>query len=150
MLDELPDRSADLIIADAFAGARTPAHLTTAEFTAAAARVLAPAGMFAVNISDGPPLAHARRRMAAVLSAFGHACVLAEAAVLHGGGFGNLVAAAARHELPVTELARRAAADPSPALVLADVAAARFAAGAGPAPGGQAGPPAAPPPEAFA
>jgi spermidine synthase len=146
VLDDLAARSADVIIADVFTGARTPAHLTTEEFTAAAGRVLAPAGTYAVNVSDGPPLAHARRRVAAVLSVFGRACVLAEAAVLHDGGFGNLVVAGSRAGLPVAELARRAAADPSPAQVLDSAAAARFAAEGGPGPDG----PAVPPPGVFA
>jgi len=47
--------SYDLVIADVFAGAVTPAHLTTAEFAAATARVLRPGGVFAVNVAGGQP-----------------------------------------------------------------------------------------------
>ena len=57
-------RLLDVVVADVFAGARTPAHLTSVEFAAAARRVLAPDGIFAANIGDGPPLAHARARAA--------------------------------------------------------------------------------------
>ena len=45
--------SYDLVIADVFAGAVTPAHLTTAEFTAATARALRPGGVYAVNVAGG-------------------------------------------------------------------------------------------------
>ena len=112
--EQVPAGSFDVVIADVFAGAATPAHLTSAEFTAAASAALAPGGIFAANVSDGPPLAHARGRVAAIRSVFGHACVLAEAAVLDGRQFGNLVVVAAHRELPAAELARRAAADPEP------------------------------------
>jgi spermidine synthase len=107
VLEQVAAGSFDVVIADAFAGAATPAHLTSAEFTAAASAALAPGGIFAANVSDGPPLAHARGRVAAIRSVFGHVCVLAEPAVLDGRQFGNLVAAAAHHELPAAELRRR-------------------------------------------
>src|SRR6266513_666538 len=68
VLEQVPARSFDVVIADVFAGNQTPAHLTSVEFTAAAARALAPPGIYAANIGDGPPLAHARRRMATVRS----------------------------------------------------------------------------------
>jgi len=78
VLGTLPDASFDVVIADLFAGARTPAHLTTAEFTAEVARVLGPGGVHAANVGDGPPLAHARARVATVQAVFPHAALLAE------------------------------------------------------------------------
>jgi hypothetical protein len=45
--------SYDLVIADVFAGAVTPAHLTTDGFTAATARALRPGGVYAVNVAAG-------------------------------------------------------------------------------------------------
>jgi spermidine synthase len=140
----------DVLVADAFTGARTPAHLTSAEFTAAAARALAPSGIYAVNVADGPPLAHARGRVAAILTVFRHACVLAEPAVLRGRRFGNLVVAAASTELPVAALTRRAAADPFPARLVHGAALDRFVAGARPISDSDAGPSPDPPPEVFA
>lgn len=142
--------SFDVVVADLFTGARTPAHLTSAEFTAAAASVLAPAGVYAVNIGDGPPLAHARGRVAAVRTVFRHVCVLAEAAVLRGRRFGNLVAAASDHELDVAGLIRRGAADPFPARVLAGAELDELLAGAEPITDATAQPSPAPPPGAFA
>jgi spermidine synthase len=120
------------------------------EFTRTAARVLAPPGIYAANIGDSPPLAHARGRVAAVRSVFPHACVIAEAAVLRGRRFGNLVVAASDRELPVTGLIRRTAADPFPARVVQGAALDRFAAGARPITDAHAGPSPAPPPEVFA
>jgi len=142
--------SFDVVVADVFAGARTPAHLTSVEFTRAAARALAPSGIYAANIGDGPPLAHARGRVAAVRSEFPHACVIAEAAVLRGRRFGNLVVAASGRELPVAGLIRRAAADPFPARVVEGAALDRFVAGSRPITDAHAGPSPAPPPGVFA
>jgi SAM-dependent methyltransferase len=150
VLEQVPAGSFDVVVADVFAGARTPAHLTSVEFTRAAARVLAPPGIYAANIGDGPPLAHARGRVAAVRSVFPHACVIAEAAVLRGRRFGNLVVAASGRDLPVTGLIRRTAADPFPARVVEGAALDRFAAGARPITDAHAGPSPAPPPEVFA
>jgi hypothetical protein len=85
-----------------------------------------------------------------VRAVFRHACVIAEAAVLRGSGFGNLVVAAADHELPLAELAARAAADPSPARVIAGAALERFIDGAEPITDARPGPSPAPPPGVFA
>jgi spermidine synthase len=150
VLERLPAGSFDLVVADVFAGARTPAHLTTLEFTSAAARALAAAGVYAVNVGDGPPLAHARGRVAAVRAVFPHVCVMAEAAVLRGRRFGNLVVAAARGELPLDGLTRRIAADPFPARLLAGAELDRFTGGAAPIVDARAEPSPPMPPEVFA
>jgi spermidine synthase len=132
VLEQVPAGSFDVVVADLFAGARTEAHLTSAEFAAAVARALAPPGIYATNIGDGPPLAHARARVATVRSIFPHACLIADAAVLRGRRFGNLVVAAARDGLPVDGLARRVAGDPFPGRLVHDGELDRFAAGAKP------------------
>jgi spermidine synthase len=142
--------SFDVVIADVFDGARTPVHLTSTEFAALAARALAPGGMFAANIGDGPPLRHARGRVATVQSVFGHACLIAEGPVLRGRRFGNLVVVAAGRALPVAGLTRRAAADPFPARVLAGQELDQFVAGTPPITDAQAEASPAPPPDVFA
>jgi spermidine synthase len=119
-LEQVPAGSFDVVVADLFTGARTPAHLTSAEFAAAAAAALTPSGIYAANVGDGPPLAHARARVATMCSVFPHACLIAEAAVLRGRRFGNLVLAASGQPLPVADLARRAAGDPFPARLVHD------------------------------
>jgi spermidine synthase len=124
------DASYDLIVADVFAGARTPAHLTSVEFAGEVARVLAPSGGYLVNIADGPPLAHARAQVATVRAVLPHACVIADTAVLRGRRYGNLVLIAGRVELPLAELTRRAAGDWFPGRVLAGDELDRFVGGA--------------------
>jgi spermidine synthase len=147
--EHLATGSWDVVVADVFAGAQTPAHLTSVEFTRAAARVLAPTGLYAVNVGDGPPLAHGRARVATVRAVFPHTYLIAEAAVLRGRRFGNLVIAGSGRELPAAELIRRAAADPFPARVVTDAAVARFAAGAKPITDASAQPSPPMPPEIF-
>ena len=119
--------SADVVLCDVFAGARTPAHLTTAEFAAEARRVLRPGGVYAVNVADGPPLAFARAQVATLRSVFGDVCVLAEPGILRGRRFGNLVAVASDGELPIAGYVRRCARDPMPARVVHDEDLERFA-----------------------
>ncbi|GAA4539434.1 spermidine synthase [Amycolatopsis samaneae] len=109
------DASADLVIADAFESAKLAGGLATAEFTADVARVLRPAGTYLANITDGPGLPFARRFAATLAEVFPHALLLAEPAVLRGRRFGNLVFAASRTELPVTEVTARTASSPFPA-----------------------------------
>jgi spermidine synthase len=149
VLEEVKPASFDLVIADLFAGARTPAHVTTVEFAAAAAAALTPAGIFAANLGDGPPLTHARARVATVRAVFPHACLIADPAVLRGRRFGNLVLAASRAELPVAGLARRTASDPFPGRVTGGADLDRFAAGARPRTDARAEPPPVPPPDLF-
>jgi spermidine synthase len=150
VLERRPAGSSDVVIADVFAGGRTPAHLTSAEFMTAARRVLTGSGVFAVNVADGAPLAHARAQVATVLSAFPHACLIAEAAVLRRRRFGNLVLAASARPLPVDVLTRRAAADPMPGRVLYGEDLLRFAGGARPVTDADARPSPSPPPGVFA
>jgi spermidine synthase len=109
-LERLVAASFDVVITDVFAGGRTPAHLTSAEFWTAARRVLRGTGVVAANVADGPPLAHARAQVATARAVFPHACLIADAAVLRGRRFGNLVLAASPGPLPVDALTRRAAA----------------------------------------
>lgn len=111
-LAKVPDGWADLVIADVFSGARTPAHLTSTEFLAEVVRALRPGGHYAANIADGPPLAHLRAQIATAATAFGHLAVAADPTVLRGRRFGNAVLLASETELPCAELTRRVAGDP--------------------------------------
>ncbi|MCL2553991.1 MAG: fused MFS/spermidine synthase [Actinomycetia bacterium] len=129
-LAKLPEDWADLVIADVFAGARTPAHLTTAEFLAEARRVLAPGGWYAANVTDGGPLAFLRGQIATLRDAFAEVALAADPAVLRGRRFGNIVLLAADGPLPVAEFTRRVATDPHPGRVDHGRPLADFAAGA--------------------
>jgi spermidine synthase len=142
--------SFDVVIADLFAAGRTPPHLTSAQFTAAAAQPLTTDGLFAANIADGPPLSHAQARVAAIRSVFASACLISDAGVLRGRRFGNLVVAASQRELPVADLVRRAASDPFPGRVVYGTDLDRFVAGAKPITDASAEPSPVPPADLFA
>ena len=161
-LERLRPGSFDVVIADVFAGGRTPAHLTSAEFWAAARRVVhgtsrgsgdsrgSRDGVVAANVADGAPLAHTRAQVATARSVFPHACLIADAAVLRGRRFGNLVLAASPEPLPVDVLIRRTAGDPMPGRVVYGADLTRFTAGAKAVTDATAVPSPAAPPGAFA
>jgi spermidine synthase len=149
-LERLRPGSFDVIIVDVFAGGRTPAHLTSAEFWAAARRALRGPGVVTANVADGAPLAHARAQVATVRTVFPHACLIADAAVLRGRRFGNLVLAASAEPLPVDALTRRAAGDPMPGRLVHGRDLVRFTGGARPVTDATATPSPAAPPGAFA
>jgi hypothetical protein len=148
-LAALPADSADVVLTDVFAGARTPAHLTTVEFQAEVRRVLRTDGICAANVADGPPLRFARAQVATLRAVFPHVCLLAEPGTLRGRRFGNLVAVASGLPLPVADLTRRCAADPMPSRVVAGTDLARFAGDAQPVHDADAQPSPEPPAGVF-
>ncbi|MFI0896750.1 spermidine synthase [Streptomyces sp. NPDC020983] len=148
-LAKVPDGWADLVIADVFGGARTPAHLTSAEFLADVRRVLRADGSFAANLTDGGALAFLRGQIATASACFAEVCVAADPAVLRGRRFGNAVLWAADHSLPVPELTRRVATDPHPGRVESGPSLTAFAAGAPVVTDATATPSPPPPPHAF-
>ncbi|GAA4616227.1 fused MFS/spermidine synthase [Actinoallomurus liliacearum] len=149
VLTRAPEDSFDLVIGDAYAGARSPAHLTTVEFVAAVARVLRPGGWYAANVADGAPLSFARTQVATLRSVLPEAALIADPAVLRGRRFGNLVLIAGRMPPPVAELTRSAAGDPFPGRVLDGEELVGFAAGAVPATDATARPSPPPPKGVF-
>ncbi|MET9589556.1 fused MFS/spermidine synthase [Streptomyces sp. NPDC006516] len=116
-LAKVPDGWADLVIADVFSGARTPAHLTSAEFLADVRRALRPGGQYAANLADGPPLAHLRGQIATAASLFPELALAADPTVWRGRRFGNAVLVASDLPVAVAELTRRIASDPHPGRV---------------------------------
>jgi spermidine synthase len=147
VVESVKPASYDLVIADVFAGAVTPAHLTTAEFTAATRRALRPGGVYAVNVAAGPVnaaalqldsarpatrggLDEARSAVATIRSEYKETCMVAEASVLRGRRRGNLVIFGSDQPLPEAALGRAAAADPFPARVVAGDDLRRFTASA--------------------
>jgi len=121
------DAGYDLVVVDVFAGSRTPAHLASVEFVREVARVLAPGGTMIANVADGPPLRYSRTQVATIRAVLPEVCVVADATVLKGRRFGNLVVVAGRTPLPIAELTRRAAGDWFPGRVETDLD--RFVAG---------------------
>ncbi len=137
----------DVVVADVYAGCRTPAHLTSVEFVEQVARVLRPGGWFLANVADGPPLSYARAQVATIRAVLPESCLVADAAVLRGRRFGNLVVLAGRTPPPVEALTRRAAGDWFPGRVQSDLG--RFAAGSEPVRDAAATPSPSPPPGLF-
>ncbi|MFG3345538.1 spermidine synthase [Streptomyces sp. NPDC048018] len=148
-LGKVQDGWADLIIADVFSGARTPAHLTSTEFLAEVRRVLRPGGLYAANLADGPPLAHLRGQVATAATVFPELALVADPTVLRGRRFGNAVLLASDRELPVAELTRRVATDPHPGRVEHGRALTDFTGGAAPVTDASAKPSPVPPASVF-
>jgi spermidine synthase len=148
-LAKVPDGWADLVIADVFSGARTPAHLTSVEFVTEVRRTVKDSGVYAANLADGPPLAHLRGQIATVASVFPELALVADPTVLRGKRFGNAVLVASGHPLPITELTRRAASDPHPARVEHGRELLDFTGGASPVTDAVAVASPAPPPSVF-
>ncbi len=148
-LTKLPHGRADLIVADVFSGARTPAHLTSVEFLDEVRLALAPDGVYTANLADGPPLAFLRGQIATAAARFAHLALIADPAVLRGRRFGNAVLVASDRPLPVAELTRRAASDPGPARVEHGRALTDFTGGAAPVTDAVAVASPAPPPSVF-
>lgn len=118
-LAALGDDSADVIILDAFAGARVPADLTTVECAAQFARVLRSGGILVGNVGDGSGLAYTRRMVAAMATSLPHTALLTDKTVLSGRRFGNVVVAASAADMAVDDLKRALAREPFPVQCLA-------------------------------
>ncbi len=111
---ELRDGYADLVIIDAFVGARVPAELTTAGFLADAGRALSDHGVIIINLTDRGPLGYARRVLAGVRLVFPHLLLCTESSTLKGRRFGNVIIAGAATPLPYAAIAERAGRPPFP------------------------------------
>jgi spermidine synthase len=123
MLARLPAAlhgAVDVIVVDVFSGARIPAHVTSIEFYREAAGFLAPGGIIAVNVADGPGLAFARGQAATMRHAGIDVLALAETSVLRGRRFGNVVLVGSATPLPHEWKPRLLARGPHPAAVLGD------------------------------
>ncbi|MFJ8104363.1 spermidine synthase [Streptomyces sp. NPDC096132] len=148
-LGKVPDGWADLVVADVFSGARTPAHLTSTEFLDEVRRAVRPGGLYAANVADGPPLAHLRGQIATAAARFPELALVADPTVFRGKRFGNAVLLASDLPLPIAELTRRAASDPHPGRVEHGRALTDFTGGALPVTDAAAVASPAPPPSVF-
>lgn len=111
---------ADVVILDAFDGARVPAELTTTEFFAQVAQVLVGDGLFLLNLADRAPFGYLRRVVAGLGRHFTTLAMSAEPATLKGRRFGNVLVCAANGTLPEAALAQKAARSAFPYRVLTD------------------------------
>lgn len=114
----LRDDYAEVVVVDAFAGARVPTELTTIEFLADVRRVLTPSGTVLLNVTDRGPFGYARRVLAGLREVFEEVVFCAEPSTIKGRRFGNVVLVGSARPLPLVEIARRAGSSPYPYRVL--------------------------------
>ena len=132
-LRAVPDGYCDLLVVDAFAGARVPGELATVEAFAEYRRVLAPTGTVALNVTDRAPLVWTRRLLAGAVRYFPVIGLMAESSTLKGRRFGNIIVVATRDgSLDWDTLTRRAAGAAFPFRLTMGEALERFVGGAQP------------------
>lgn len=125
-----PDASAEVVVRDVFAGDATPAHVSTAEFLADAARVLSPGGLYLANAVDRTSPVGLRAELATLAEVFPHAAVAVEPGVLRGRRHGNAVLVGSGAPLPVAALTRVLSSGAAPARLVHGDALTALAAGA--------------------
>ncbi|MGH8791563.1 MAG: spermidine synthase, partial [Stackebrandtia sp.] len=97
---------------DTYHGGQMPRRLAGVEYAAQAARVLAPGGVYAVNVLDMPGLTLSKRQAATLREVFADVCLLATPGMLRGRRDGNVVLAATREAggVPVGRIQKAARA----------------------------------------
>ena len=121
MLSKLPGGmhgAMDLIVVDVFAGAQTPAHISSVEFYDLLSPLLRPDGVVVVNAADGRGLPFVRGQAATLQDRFGTVAAIGEPQVLKGRRFGNVVFVASDAEPDLDWLPRLLAGGPHPARML--------------------------------
>lgn len=139
----------DLVIVDVFAGSRTPAHVSSAEFYGLIRPLLAPGGVVVVNATDGAGQTFTRGQAATLASIFPEVAAIAEPQVLKGRRFGNVVLVASNEEPGIDWLPRLLAGGPHPARMLAGRELEEWLRGARPVTDATAAPSPEPPKELF-
>ncbi|GAA0191342.1 fused MFS/spermidine synthase [Glutamicibacter creatinolyticus] len=133
VLPGLSDASRDIIIRDVFAGSTTPVELTTLEYARQVQRVLDVGGTYLANCGDTADLAGARAEAATLSEVFAHAAMVADAPMLKGRRYGNIVFLASDEPLPLDAgFERNLRMAPLPAQVISGAGVRRFIAGASP------------------
>lgn len=128
----LRDEFADLVIVDAFVGARVPAELTTTEFLTDVRRVVGATGAVVLNVTDSGQLGYSKRVLAGVAACFGNVIYGTEPATLKGRRFGNVIITGSDGPLPEAGLIRRGAGSMFPYRLLTGAALRRFVGSAAP------------------
>lgn len=115
-----PDLRFDVVVGDAFGGLAVPWHLTTREFAHEIRAVLAPGGVYGINVIDQPPQGFLRAQTATLLDVFEHVALVAPAERLRGEEGGNVVVLASDGPLPTDALSARLVMRGADDVVLAD------------------------------
>lgn len=90
----------DIVVGDIYNGAQMPAHVSGVEFAAEVARLLAPGGIYILNVTDLPMLSFTRRLAAGLREVFADVILIGEPGMIRGRRYGNLVLAAGVDALP--------------------------------------------------
>ena len=128
----LTENSRDLIIRDVFSGSRTPAPLTTVEFTQQVRRVLSPGGLYLANCGDTPDRKLLKTEAATIASLFKHVAFVADATMLKGRRYGNVVIVGSDNDLDSPQLTRKLLTAGLPAQFWGDTRVRTFASSARP------------------
>lgn len=111
--------SRDVVVRDVFAGDTTPDGFVDSGFVAEVARVLAPDGLYLLNVGDGPELNNVRRELPTLKSTFGNIIAVSDPAVFKGRRRGNIVMAASNRPFGDTaKLVKGLLSDPLPAQLI--------------------------------
>jgi spermidine synthase len=119
----------DLVITDVYSKDAGQSRFGSVEFAVAAARVLHPGGLLAINVIDRLHLPAVRGQLLALRSVFAEVCAIASPNVLRGKKLGNVILVAGAR-VPVQKLALAVAHDPVPGRLLHGSDVDRFTAGA--------------------
>ncbi len=126
----LPDHEADVIVGDAYSGASVPWHLTTEEYLQDIDRVLAPDGVYVMNVIDYGSRRFARSAVATIEAVFEHVAMFAPPDYIDGTGGGNYILVAAHVPIDVTAIEAAIASRDGTEIGLSGDALARFVDGA--------------------
>ena len=110
----MPSGDADLVVLDAFDGARVPGGLVSAEFLDELVRLGRGRRMVICNVTDSSPFRWTRRFAAGLAERWRHLLVGTEPAVWKGRRFGNLLLVASGTRVDETGLRRDSAKQPCP------------------------------------
>lgn len=102
--EELDD-TFDVVVGDAYSGLTLPWHLTTDEFVKEIDRVLAPDGIYVMNLIDGGDNAFARAQLRTVMETFAHGLMIIPSDEPIGARPVNQVAVFSNRPLPRLEIA---------------------------------------------
>lgn len=106
-LRQIDSGGVDLVVGDAFGGVSVPWHLTTREAAQEVERVLAPGGLYVLNVIDRGPVEFARAEAATLLGVFDHVAIASTPRTLSGEGGGNLVVLATNTPIDTAAWAQR-------------------------------------------
>ena len=141
----------DLVVVDVFAGASTPAHVSSVEFYSKILPLLRPDGLVVVNTTGGSGQLFPRGQAATLASVFSGVAAIGEPQTLKGRRFGNVVLLASSADIDrgLDWLPRLLAGGPHPARMLVGRELDEWVRGARPVTDAEAQPSPVPPSEVF-